>query len=313
VGNGDPVDVNVKLKVFACTAEADVALVMAGGWVTVSLKLWVVDPPELAAVMVIVYVPPVPALGVPAIVAVPSPLLVKVSPAGRLPVSERLATGDPVVLTVNPKVAPTEAVADAAVVIAGAPVTVRVNDWVVDPAELVAVMVIGKTPLVLAGPVMSAVPSPLLLKLTPRGSAPDSFRLVVMVADCELAAVVTVKSKLAFTANDVDAALVNTGTFAPVLAAALTVRVKDCVVEPPVLVALMVMVVVLAAAVPAMEAVPFPLSVNLTPEGSAPVSLSAAVGYAVVLTVKVKAVAAVSAAVAGLVMVGAWATVSTNA
>src|SRR5664280_858239 len=170
---------------------------MVGIWATVSLKVCVAVPPEFVAEMVIVYSPPVPALGVPDNEAVPLPLSVKVSPAGRLPVSVSAGCGAPLVLTVKLKVEPTVAVADAALVIFGAPVTVRTNDWVVEPAEFFAVIVNGKTPALVAGPVMSAVPSPLLLKLTPGGSVPDLLRLVVKVADWLLASVVTVKSRVA--------------------------------------------------------------------------------------------------------------------
>jgi len=186
--------------------------------------------------------------------------------------------GEPLVLTVKPKVEPTVAVCDAPLVIVGAPVTVRTNDWVVEPAEFFAVIVNGKTPALVAGPVMSAVPSPLLLKLTPGGSVPDLLRLVVKVADWLLAFVVTVKSKVALTATVVDAALVKTGTLAPDVPAALTVRVKVWVAEPPALVALNVSVEVPAAAEPAMVAVPLPLSLKVTPDGRVPDSVNAAVG-----------------------------------
>src|SRR5664280_1803881 len=264
---------------------------MVGIWATVSLKVCVAVPPEFVAEMVIVYSPPVPALGVPDNEAVPLPLSVKVSPAGRLPVSVSAGCGAPLVLTVKLKVEPTVAVADAALVIFGAPVTVRTNDWVVEPAEFFAVIVNGKTPALVAGPVMSAVPSPLLLKLTPGGSVPDLLRLVVKVADWLLASVVTVKSKVALTATVVDAALVKTGTLAPDVPAALTVRVKVWVAEPPALVALSVSVEVPAAAVPAMVAVPLPLSLKVTPEGRAPVSvtLAALVKVGTLLTVRTNA------------------------
>ena len=42
-----------------------------------------------------------PAAGVPAMVAVPLPLAVKVTPAGSVPVSVRVAAGEPVVVTVK--------------------------------------------------------------------------------------------------------------------------------------------------------------------------------------------------------------------
>jgi hypothetical protein len=55
-----------------------------------------------------------------------------------------------------------------------------------------------------------------------------------------------------------------------------------------------------------------PLSVKVTPDGNAPVSLSAGAGDPLVLTVKLKADPSVAAAVAAEVMVGpAW-TVSTK-
>ena len=64
---------------------------------------------------------------------------------------------------------------------------------------------------------------------------------------------------------------------APVFAA-LTVRVKVWVAEPPALVALNVSVEIPAAAEPAMVAVPLPLSLKVTPDGRVPDSVNAAVG-----------------------------------
>ena len=48
-----------------------------------------------------VNVPSLPTTGVPATVAVPFPLSVKVTPPGRLPNSARLAVGKPVVVMVK--------------------------------------------------------------------------------------------------------------------------------------------------------------------------------------------------------------------
>ena len=69
----------------------------------------------------------------PAIVAVPSPLSVKVTPAGSAPVSVIVvAAGKPgVVVTVNVPACPTVKVAWLALVIDGAAFTVSVNAWVV--------------------------------------------------------------------------------------------------------------------------------------------------------------------------------------
>ena len=60
-----------------------------------------------------------------------------------------------------------------------------------------------------------------------------------------------------------------------------------------------------AAAVPARVAVPLPLSAKVTPEGSAPDSVIAAVGLPVVVTENDPAVPAVKVAELALVMAGA--------
>jgi hypothetical protein len=68
----------------------------------VSVKLWVTEPVALVAVNVTGYVFTVPGAGVPESVAVPLPLSTKVTPRGRVPVSERVtAPGGDVVVTVN--------------------------------------------------------------------------------------------------------------------------------------------------------------------------------------------------------------------
>ena len=62
--------------------------------------------------------------------AVPSSLAVKVTPAGKAPVSLMAAAGKPVVVMVNEPVWPTVKVVVLALVIAGAWLTVRVKLWV---------------------------------------------------------------------------------------------------------------------------------------------------------------------------------------
>ena len=64
-----------------------------------------------------------------------------------------------------------------------------------------------------------------------------------------------------------------------------------------------------AAGVPDNVAVPFPLSVNCTPDGSAPVSPRAGAGKPVVVTVNVPAAPNVRVVLDALVMAGAWLTV----
>jgi hypothetical protein len=59
------------------------------------------------------------------------------------------------------------------------------------------------------------------------------------------------------------------------------------------------------AGVPLRVPVPFPLSLNVTPLGSAPVSLSEGVGLPVVVTVKLPAVPTVNAVLFALVIAGA--------
>jgi hypothetical protein len=67
---------------------------------------------------------------------------------------------------------------------------------------------------------------------------------------------------------------------------------------------------VLAPGVPLNVAVPFPLSTNVTPDGSAPVSLSDGVGVPVTVTVNVPAVPAVNVVLVPVVNTGARFTVS---
>ena len=72
---------------------AEEALVITGGCLTVSVKVWLDVPREFFAEMVMAYTPPVPALGVPEMAPVPLLLSEKLSPAGRLPVSMSAGTG----------------------------------------------------------------------------------------------------------------------------------------------------------------------------------------------------------------------------
>ena len=119
------------------------ALVMLGGPLTVSVKLWLVaGAAPLFAVMVIGKVPPT--VGVPASVAVPLPLSWNVTPAGSAPVSVSAGVGKPPeVVTVNVPAWPTVKVVWSALVITGEDDTVRVNAWSVWPTVLVAVSVSG--------------------------------------------------------------------------------------------------------------------------------------------------------------------------
>jgi hypothetical protein len=101
VGAGLPVVVTVKGVTGRGRATPTVAVVVgrlvkvgAVGGRTVRVKLWVADgATPLLEVMVNVYEGALPAGGVPASVAVPSWLSVRIAPEGRAPDSEIAATG----------------------------------------------------------------------------------------------------------------------------------------------------------------------------------------------------------------------------
>jgi hypothetical protein len=121
--------------------EAVGPLVMAGAWLTVSVKFWVafgVTP--LVALMVMGYVPPVLAAGMP----LSTPAEVKVTPAGRVPVALKVGAGNPLAVAVNDPAAPTVKVVLAPLVMAGAWLTVNVKLCVASGVTpLLAVMVMG--------------------------------------------------------------------------------------------------------------------------------------------------------------------------
>jgi hypothetical protein len=81
----------------------------------------------LAALIVIEYVPPVPAPGVPLSFAVPFPLSMNVTPLGSAPVSLNDGLGGPAAVTVKVPNAPTVKVTLLALENTGAWFTVNVN------------------------------------------------------------------------------------------------------------------------------------------------------------------------------------------
>ncbi len=125
----------------------EAALVKAGVspplW-TVSVKGWLASPAPLAAFRVSGYSSKPPggaaeSSGVPAIVAVPSPLSSKLTPSGSAPSRLSAGAGSPPVVTVNEPFSPVAKEAASALVKLGATPgfsTVRVNDWVAWPAPL---------------------------------------------------------------------------------------------------------------------------------------------------------------------------------
>ena len=100
----------------------------------VSAKCWVTVPAVLEAVMASGNPPE--AEGVPERVAVPLPLLTKVTPAGRVPVSVRAGVGVPVVVTGKVKAVPRGTVSELALVMAGAWSMVSVKIWMTLPAAI---------------------------------------------------------------------------------------------------------------------------------------------------------------------------------
>src|SRR5207245_5127650 len=172
------------------------------------------------------------------------------------------------------------------------------------PELLVALKVIGYVPPVPAPGVPLRTPV-VVLNVTPVGSVPVSLNVGVGVPGAvtgNVPGVPTVKVVLL--------ALVITG-------AVFTVRVKLWVAGvPTVLLAVNVMgyiAAVPAAGVPLSVPVPFPLSVKVTPLGSAPVSVRVGVGVPVVVTVNVPAVPTTNVALLALVIAGAWLTVMLSA
>jgi hypothetical protein len=147
-GTGKPVAVTGNVPAVPTVNAVLLALLIAGGWSTVNVKVCVASVPiPLWALTVIVYVPPVPAPGVPLRVAVPFPLSVKATPIGSVPDSLRLGAGKPVVVTEKVPTAPTVKVVPLALVMAGgwpSWLTVRVKLCVaVVPTPLLAVNVIA--------------------------------------------------------------------------------------------------------------------------------------------------------------------------
>jgi hypothetical protein len=121
---GKPVAVAVNEPAVPTVNVVVFELVMAGAWFTVRVKFWVAfEPMPLVAVIVIGYEPPVAAAGVP----LSTPAELSVTPLGNAPVSVKVGAGNPVAVTVNEPAVPTVKVVFAALVMAGAELTVCVR------------------------------------------------------------------------------------------------------------------------------------------------------------------------------------------
>src|SRR3954452_16727684 len=95
-----------------------VGVVTVGGPATMRLKAWTLLPAPFVAVMLSGNVPE--DVGVPASVAVPSGLGVKLTPPGNAPVAAKVGSGTPVVVTVKVPATVRAKVVVLALVISGA-------------------------------------------------------------------------------------------------------------------------------------------------------------------------------------------------
>ena len=85
-GVGPPVVVTVKVPAWPTVKVVPAELVIPAAWLTVRMKGWVAaGSTPFVAVIVNGYVPPELTPGIPASVAVPSPLSVNVTPDGSAP------------------------------------------------------------------------------------------------------------------------------------------------------------------------------------------------------------------------------------
>src|SRR5579859_6168476 len=142
----------------------------------------------LWALMVMEKVPPVPAAGVPASVAVPLPLSLKVTPDGSAPVSVKLGAGKPVVVTEKVPAEPTVKVVALTLLMAGALPTIKVKFWLAGvPTPLVAVMVMGREPDSARAAVGIAV---VVTEKVPEVPATNEVVLALVMVGCSLTVMV---------------------------------------------------------------------------------------------------------------------------
>lgn len=234
----------------------------------------------MAAAKSIVYIPVVPAAGVPEIVPVPLALSTKVRPLGSVEELPIDGAGEPAVVMANVPAVPTTKVAAAALVNDGpVPTWIERVCTALGKLPLAAVTVIGVVPVAVGVPVMSAVPFAPGVKVSPAGIAPTSLRVgagsPVVVTANEPVVALSVKNAVVL--------LVKAGW-----AAVATVMVNASVaVLPDAFVAEMETGKVPDVAVVGPEIVAVPLTglANVSPAGKVPVSVMVAAGKPVVVTV----------------------------
>ena len=275
-GNGAPLVLTVKVPLLPATKAAVAGLVKAGfAWTTTVSVCMASSPTPFAAVRSTVTDPGAP-VGVPEIVAVPSPSSSNESPSGRSRTRVMSASGKPFVVTVKEPASSRTKIASSALVIVGDSLTVSVNVWSLEPTEFVALKVTVLTPPGASGmPARVPVPFGPSAKVTPGGRAPTTASSAVGKP-----AVVTANDPGVPTVKVVLATLVKVGR-------SRTSSVKGWVALPTRLVAVSRSAVLpLVVGVPEKVAVPFPLSVNVIPGGGVPCSVMAAGGSPTVVTVK---------------------------
>src|SRR5260370_5339151 len=167
LGVGDPLVVPLTVPAAPTWNVTAFALVIVGGWPTVSVKLCVAfGLTPFCAVNVMANVPD--AVGVPLSVPVPLPLLRNVTPLGKAPLSVMLGVGDPVVFTVNVPAAPTWNAAAVALVNFGGWPTVSLKPCVAfGLTPLRAVNEMAKVPDPSCVPLRCPVPWPFSRNVTP--------------------------------------------------------------------------------------------------------------------------------------------------
>jgi hypothetical protein len=297
------------------------AMVKSGGGgaaFTVRVKLWLAGLPNpLLAPMVIEYELFEPLAGMPASVAFPLPLSVKLTPVGRAPLSVKTRVGLPVAVTGKVPETPWVKVVPEAEVMVGGVLTVREKlvEWVGNPAALpVPVRVMAYVP----GVVVSAgvtekveLPPDVTVGGLNDTRAPVGAPVSLSATDCDTPEVVAVLTEVVAAEPAVTVAAFGDTPMEKSLGGAVTLRVKVWVAGLPTpLLALMVMTdEETPPAVPAKVAVPLPLSTKVTPLGNAPDSDRAAVGDPVVVTEKVPELPAVKVVLVAEVMAGGVSTV----
>jgi hypothetical protein len=170
-GAGNPVAAAVNAPAAPTANVALLALVIAGGALTESVKLWLAfGNTPFCAVIVTAYVPP--DVGVPERTPVAG---LNVTPAGSVPLSVNVGVGTPIAVTVNDPAVADVNVALFPLVIAGAELTVSVKLWLaLGRIPFCAEIVMGYVPPVVGVPDRIPVAE---LKVTPGGSVPVSLRI----------------------------------------------------------------------------------------------------------------------------------------